>query len=169
VRLLVVATILVFNAYLPQSDQPYELKGEAPGMTLKQFKSNHKHSDCLRRSETLTNCHVNAGVSYAGVPAQTFKGCATEECTFQGIFADFVDGRMVRLRYDVSLGSAEEIITSLRGKYGEPAEATKTSATWKNSVGYLRVSNVWGPPGHPLDSYTEIVSALNDAGRSADI
>src|SRR2546426_7112942 len=41
------------------TDQPYELKGEAPGMTLKQFKANHKHMGCTDRSVHLTDCRVH--------------------------------------------------------------------------------------------------------------
>ena len=89
--------VLLFAAFVvfcPQqsSDRPYELKGEAPGMTLKQFKADHRHADCTKRSETLTGCRVSENVSFfAGVPAFS--------SAYQGIFADFVDGRLVRLRY----------------------------------------------------------------------
>lgn len=175
-RLLLTTAALLFS--LPQSaDQPYELKGESPGITLKQFKSNHKHAECSRQSATLTRCHVYDGVSFAGVPANTFKGCATPECAFQGIFADFVDERMVRLRYGVSMGSANKIIAALKSKYGEPTKSienpnmpgTLSSATWRNSVGYLSVSDAWAPANRPLDSYTDITSALNDTGEGKDI
>jgi hypothetical protein len=58
----------------PSADQPYELKGEAPGMTLKQFRTGHKHAECSKQSATLTTCHVYDGVSFAGVIAYTFRG-----------------------------------------------------------------------------------------------
>jgi hypothetical protein len=157
-RLLLATVAMLFS--IPQSaDQPYELKGEAPSMTLKQFKANHKHADCSKHSTALTSCHVTDGVSFAGVPAYTANGCA--ECDFQGIFADFIDDRMVRLRYGVSLGSAKKIIAALKTKYGEPIRSTETTATWRNAVGYLTVSED--------DKYTEITSALNDSGQNKDI
>lgn len=165
-------------AFLPPStDQPYELKGEAPGMTLKAFKSNHKHAECSRQSATLTRCHVYDGVSFAGVAANTFIGCTTPECAFQGMFTDFVDDRMVRLRYAVSMGSANTVIAALKNKYGEPTKSTEnpnmpgtlSSATWKNAVGHLSVSDTWAPSGRPLESYTDITSAFNDAGEGKDI
>src|SRR5437660_12599285 len=87
---LLVAALLLFSASQSSSDQPYELKGEAPGITLKQFKSNHKHADCMKQSETLVHCHVWNDVSFSGVAAKTFKGCPLPECTYQGIFADFI-------------------------------------------------------------------------------
>src|SRR5260370_40221344 len=127
--------MILFSVPQSASDLPYEMKGESPGMTLKQFKSNHKHADCSKHSAALTNCHVTDGVSFAGVPAYT--GCP--ECTNQGIFADFVNDRMVRLRYGVSLGSAKKVIGALKTKYGEPVKSSETSATWINSVGYLNV------------------------------
>jgi hypothetical protein len=156
---LLVTALILFNVSQSTSDQPYELKGEAPGMTLKQFKANHKHADCLKHSTALTSCHVTDGVSFAGVPAYTAKGCS--ECDFQGIFADFINDRIVRLRYGVSLGSAKKIIAALKTKYGEPIKSTETTATWRNSVGYLTVSED--------DKYTEITSALNDGGKNKDI
>jgi hypothetical protein len=156
-KLLSVALLL---ACTPQtaSDRPYELKGEAPGMTLKQFKSNHKHAECVKHGAALTSCRVTEGVSFAGVPAFTARGCA--ECVYQGIFADFVDDRMVALKYGVSLGSAKKIIAALKTKYGEPVESTERSATWRNAVGHLTVSD---------GDYTEITSALNDEGQAKDI
>ena len=72
-RFLLATAALLFS--LPQSaDQPYELKGEAPGMTLKQFRTGHKHAECSKQSATLTTCHVYDGVSFAGVIAYTFRG-----------------------------------------------------------------------------------------------
>jgi len=131
----------------------------------------------MKQSETMARCHIWNDVSFGGVDAKTFKGCPMPECAYQGIFADFVDGRMVRLRYAVSLGSADKIIAALKKKYGEPTKSTEnpnlrgtlSSATWKNSVGSLTVTDFWGPPNQPLNSYTDITSALNDAGEGKDI
>ena len=50
-----------------QTDQPYELKGEAPGMTLKQFKANHRHADCSNPTSRQTLCRVYEDVSFAGM------------------------------------------------------------------------------------------------------
>src|SRR6201998_32002 len=167
--------LLVFFSLSPMqstSDQPYELKGEAPGMTIKQFKSNHKHADCTKQSETMVHCHVWNDVSFGGVDAKTFKGLPMPECAYQGIFADFIDGRMIRLRYAVSAGSASKIIAALKTKYGEPTKSTENpklrgtllGATWKNSVGSLTVTDFWDQK-QPLNSYTSVTSALNDAGE----
>ena len=98
------------------------------------------------------HCHVWNDVSFSGVAAKTFKRCPLPECTYQGKFADFVDSRLVRLSYDVSLGSADKIIAVLKQKYGEPTKSrenpnlkgTLSSATWKNSVGSLTVKDFWG-------------------------
>jgi hypothetical protein len=169
-RPVLIAAALLFAA--PQSaDQPYELKGEAPGITLKQFRTNHKYSDCSSRSVRQTSCRVYEGVSFAGVVADTFKGCATIECDSQGILANFFDGRLVSLSYGVSVGSVEEIIKTLKKKYGEPSEATDKSAKWKNSIGYLSVSDmaVPGQNGSVKSVATVVTSALNDSGQSKDI
>jgi hypothetical protein len=94
------ATILIS---IPQSsDQPYELKGESPGMTLKQFKSDHKHVECSIRTAHRTNCRVYEDVSFAGMTAMVHKGCTLIECSAQGIFANFVDDRLVYLMYGVN-------------------------------------------------------------------
>jgi hypothetical protein len=156
-------TAFVFS--LPQSastDSAYELKGEAPGMTLKQFKSNHRHADCSRQSTAVAKCHVSDGVSFAGVPAHRAVGM------YQGIFADFIDDRMVRLEYSVSLGSAGKIILALKDKYGDPIESTKSSATWKNAVGSLHVFEFW-EASNPVNSRTVITSELNNNAGSKDI
>jgi hypothetical protein len=176
VKLSFILAVLLLGTPQSASDQPYELKGEAPGMMLKQFKSNHKHADCTKQSETLVHCHIWNDVSFGGVEAMTFKGCPTLECIYQGIFADFVDGRMIRLRYAVSAGSASKIIAALKTKYGEPTKSTEnpnlrgsqSGATWKNSVGSLTVTDFWDQK-QPLNSYTSVTSALNDAGEVKDI
>jgi hypothetical protein len=153
------------------SDQPYELKGEAPGMTLKQFRADHKHAECSNRTAHQINCLVYDGVSFAGVTATTYKGCALPECSAQGISANFVDGQLVYLSYGVIPGNSEEIIAILKKKFGEPTESTERSATWRNSAGYLYVSEtvVLGTDGSPRDLATTIVSALNDRGEGKDI
>jgi hypothetical protein len=153
------------------ADQPYELKGEVPGMTLKQFRANHKHAECSNRTAHQMSCRVYDGVSFAGVTAVTYKGCASLECSAQGIVADFFDGRLVYLLYGVSHGASEEIIATLKKKFGEPSESTKRSATWRNSVGYLAVSEtvVPGPDGSARDIATSIPSSLNDRGQRKDI
>jgi hypothetical protein len=164
---------------LPQSvaDRPFELKGDVPGMTLKQFKQNHKQGMwCSKDSATLTSRRVYQDVSLAGVEAHTFKGCALSECMFQGIFAKFVDGQLVQLRYGVAAGSANEIIAALKKKYGDPTKSDENpnfpgrlrGATWKNTVGYLTVSDAWAAK-QPLESSTAITSGLNDAGESKDL
>src|SRR5580704_3233279 len=96
------------------TDQPYELKGEAPGMTLKQFRANHKHAECSNATARQTRCRVYDGVSFAGVVAMSFKGCALPECDAQGITASFFDGRLVDLSYGVAPFSSGEIISALK-------------------------------------------------------
>jgi hypothetical protein len=114
---------------IPQPpDQPYELKGEAPGMTLKQFKSNHKHADCTRHSAMTADCRVYEGVSFAGVIAENFKGCDVPQCVGQGIVAKFVNDRLISLTYSVRTGSFQEIIAALKAKFGEPVRLTGSSA-----------------------------------------
>jgi hypothetical protein len=166
--LLIVAVLLSLSQ---SSDQPYELKGEAPGTTLKQFKANHKHAECSNRTVHQTSCRVYEDVSFAGVTAATYKGCASLECSAQGISANFVDGRLVYLVYGVSPGSAKQIIGLLKTKFGEPTETKEKSATWRNSVGYLFVSEVTVPVGDgpPKDVATNIISAVNDSGQGKDI
>src|SRR5579859_4365464 len=96
--------ILAFLLTTSQStDQPYELKGEAPGVTtLKQFKANHKHAECYNPIAHQTHYRVYDGVSFAGAIAMAYKGCALRECALQGMNADFVDDRLVTLDYGIS-------------------------------------------------------------------
>ena len=163
-------TVFLFGSPQSLPDLPYELKGDAPGMTLKQFKQNHKQGMwCSKDSATLTTCRVYQGVSLAGVEAHTFKGCGLPECMFQGIFANFVDGQLVQLRYGVSAGSADRVIAALRTKYGAPTKTeenrnlpgTLRGATWRNRVAHLTVSDA--------ETYVAITSALNDAGGRKDL
>ena len=155
------------------TDQPYELKGEAPGMTLKQFKANHKHMGCTDRSVHLTDCRVHDRVSIAGVDSLSDRFCMVAGCDGQGISANFVDGRLTRLAYGLGPGGASTVIKALKSKFGEPTETneTGTSATWKNSVGYLAVSETSIPEsgGHRRYIQTSVVSASNDSGLSKDI
>ena len=166
-KCLAIIVFLLFSPRQSASDKPYELKGEAPGITsLKQFKSNHKHSDCNKRSETMVSCHVTGDISFAGVPACN----SSPECAYQqGIFAEFIGERMVRLRYVVSIGSVNKIIAALTAKYGEPTKSTPTSAKWKNSVGTLDVGDFNGLPNESLALHTHIESALNDQNEGKDI
>jgi hypothetical protein len=111
-------------------------------------------------------------VSFAGVPAFSFKGCASLECDAQGISAEFVDDQLVYLSYGVRPFSTKEIITALKSKFGTPTEETEKSATWRNSVGYLWVDEVSVPGRNgvgAMEIATAIVSALNDKGQNKDI
>jgi hypothetical protein len=172
VKLALILTALLFVG-APQSttDQPYELKGEAPGTTLNQFKANHKHAECSNRTAHQTSCRVYEGVSFAGVTSIVFKGCTLVECGAQGILANFVDGRLVYLMYGVNPASSRQIIGVLKTKFGEPTEATERSATWRNSIGYLSVSetSIPGSDGRARNIATSVVSALNGGGQAKDI
>ena len=168
------AAVLLGASQQATGDQPYELKGEAPGITLEQFKSNHKHARCVNRNAHLTDCNVRDRVSLAGVSSLSDKACELAGCDGQGIFANFVDGRLTRLTYGLAPGGASTIIGVLKSKFGEPTETneTGTSATWRNSVGHLSVSEVSlpGADGHPRRYVqTSVISASNDSGLSKDI
>jgi hypothetical protein len=171
VRLLLTFAVLLLGASQSTTEQPYELKGEAPGIMLEQFKENHKHATCSNHSAHLTSCRVYDGISFAGVGSVSSKGCLLVECSAQGIFANFVDGRLVYLMYGVNPASSKMIIEALKSKYGEPTETAERSATWRNSIGYLYVSetSIPGSDGHARNIATSVVSALNDSGKSKDI
>jgi hypothetical protein len=173
VKLALIFAALLLGAEQTTTDQPFELKGEAPGMTLKQFKANHKHAACTSRSVHLTDCRVHDRVSLAGVDSLSDKFCMVVGCDGQGISADFVDGRLTRLAYGLGPGGASTVIKVLKSKFGEPTETneTGTSATWRNSVGYLSVSetSIPGSDGHRRYIQTSVISASNDSGLGKDI
>jgi len=173
VKLVLSLALILFGTGQSTTDQPYELKGEAPGITLEQFKANHKHVGCINRTAHLTDCNVRDRVSLAGVGSLSDKACALVGCDAQGIFANFIDGRLTRLTYGLAPGGASTIIGVLKSKFGEPTETNKagTSATWRNSVGYLDVSelSLSGADGHPRYIRTSVISASNDSGLSKDI
>jgi hypothetical protein len=130
--LLVLAAVLLLSVEVSETGHPFELKGETPGTTtLKQFKTNHKHSKCSSETSHMTLCRVDDGVSFAGVTTEWYKRCSSMECSAQGIFADFVDGRMVSLTYGVFPNSSAQIIEVLKTKFGTPTETTKTETTSK--------------------------------------
>jgi hypothetical protein len=89
----------------------------------------------------------------------------------QAIYADFVDGRLVYLSYEVAPSSVGEVIVALKGKFGEPSESANGTFTWRNSVGYLMVMNITapGPNGSVKYLATSITSSLNDRGQGKDI
>jgi hypothetical protein len=151
-KLVLSCAALLLGAGQSTTDQPYELKGEAPGITLKQFKANHKHVECRNHGALLAECRVHDRVSLAGVDSLSDKFCAVVGCDGQGISASFADGRLTRLAYGLGPGRASTVIRALKSKFGEPAETneTGTSATWRNSVGYLSVSeaSLPGSDGH---------------------
>jgi hypothetical protein len=166
----IILICLVLLSASQSTDKPYELKDEAPGMALKQFRANHKRAECSRLTPRRTRCRIYDGVSFAGVIATSFKGCALPECDAQGITANFFDERLIDLSYGVAPFSSAEIISSLKQKFGEPTESNKPSATWRNSVGYLSVSEITlpGSNGVAKPIATIIESALNDKGGSKD-
>jgi tetrahydromethanopterin S-methyltransferase subunit H len=94
-------------------------------------------------------------------------------CDGQGISASFVDSRLTSLTYGLGPGGASTVIETLKSKFGKPTEIneTGTSATWRNSIGHLDVSEVSLPSGDGHRRYiqTSVVSALNGRGLSKDI
>jgi hypothetical protein len=163
--------IAMASAQTAAPEQLFDLKGEAPGLTLKEFKAHHRHADCTNSGSHKTTCQEFKDVSFAGVSALSWKGCLLPECRGQGIFATFVDGRLVSLMYGVAPYSSKEIIKTLKAKFGAPTEETEQSATWRNSVGYLSVSDivVTDKNGKPEHLATSITTATNDQGSGKDI
>ena len=163
--------LVAFLCAIPQStpDRAYELKGEFPGMTLKEFKSNHKDADCSRRTSRITNCRAYVGVSFAGMQSFAYKGCALPECLAQGITANFFDDKLVSLSYGVS-GSYNDVVKILKDKFGPPTEESAEGTKWKNSIGYLWVSKlvVFGPDGTGRFVGVRVASSLNDTGAAKD-
>jgi hypothetical protein len=152
------------------TDQAYELKGETPGTTtLTQFKANHKHADCRDVTAHQTTCRVYDGVTFAGVVAHSSKGCATSECLAQGIFADFVDHKLVSLMYGVS-PVEDAVLPALKAKFGEPMK-DGDGFVWKNSVGTLSfgITSIWDSNGAVKLTATVIRSSLNNKGVNKDI
>ena len=134
--------LLVLASTTPgPNDLPYDLKGEAPGSTLKQFVANHKHAECSNKSSFQTACHVADDVSFAGVVAQTSRACKTPFCMSQGLNAEFINGKSVRLKYGVDScpGCFERIVQFLQRQYGPPTSISVDEVTWRNSVGILKV------------------------------
>jgi hypothetical protein len=68
-------------------------------------------------------------------------------------------------------GHFGEIIEALKKKFGEPRESSERFAAWRNSVGYLLVSEtvVPSPDGSKQDIATLITSSLSDGGEGKDI
>ncbi len=165
----VLLAVLLFATPETNVDRAYSLKGETPGMTLKEFKNNHKDADCSPRTARITSCRAYSGVSFAGMESFAYKHCALPECEVQGITANFFDSKLIRLAYGVS-GSYVEMVKILQEKFGKPTEENSTATTWRNSVGYLAVSSiiVRAPDGSGQFVGVSIVSGLNDTGAAND-
>ncbi len=155
-------SILLFLGSAQASDRPYELKGDTPGMTLRQFKSNHLRTECGKETVHQIGCTVDDVVSFAGFQGVKFKSCVKPWCVGQGIMAQFVDGRLVYVSYGVQYGALDKIVEALKTKYGPPTSTGENNAQWQNSVGYLAVMQIatTQPDGNTV-GYTAIISALN--------
>jgi hypothetical protein len=174
---LLLAALLAWVTSAP-TDAPYELKGEAPGMTLEKFKANHPDADCQKRTARIDACFIYEGVSFAGVEALSNKSCkdavvgdGRDYCLYQGINAEFFDGRMTRLMYGVAPGSMLTIVEALKKKYGKPYSEREGWVIWTNSVSTLTVASQKRKmrDGATQEVATVIMTYLNDKGSDKDI
>lgn len=163
--------VLLLAALLfPQSQAPannaYDLNGEAPGMSLKQFMQDHSDADCSHRGAEVT-CRVLTEVSLAGMESLAYEGCMLPECEAQGLTAKFSGDKLVSLTYGVS-GSFIEMVKLLKGQFGPPADEDSETARWQNSVGYLTATKriLHAGDGSVQFSGVRVVSSLNGAEAS---
>ena len=160
--------VLLLAALLfPQSQAPantaYDLNGEAPGMSLKQFRLDHSDADCSHRAGDVT-CRVLNEVSLAGMESLTYEGCRLPECEAQGLTAKFSGDKMVSIAYGVS-GSFIEMVKLLKGQFGAPVDEDSETAKWQNAVGYLTATKTVFHAGDGSVQFAgvRVVSALNGA------
>jgi hypothetical protein len=151
--LLAVSCLLFFGCTQITTDRPYQLNGEGPGMTLDQFRMNHPNAFCTvaPNDENLSGCNVYEGVSFAGVKATSNNSCkdfkpgpnqpVPDWCHTQGIYAEFIDGKMTALSYGVAKGMLPTVVETLKKQYGKPNEEGRM-ALWSNSVSALTVLSI---------------------------
>jgi hypothetical protein len=159
---LLLAALLFPQAPAPaNANTAYDLNGEAPGMTLKQFKSDHTDADCTRRKGEVT-CRVMNEVSLSGMESLAYEGCRLPECEAQGLTARFSGDKLVSITYGVS-GSYIEMVKLLKERFGPPADEDSETTKWQNSVGYLTATKTLFHAGDGSIQFAgvRVISALN--------
>jgi hypothetical protein len=158
-----------------QGAQINDLNGDGLGETLEAFTAKHPKLKCTKRNDTLSDCHVWDGVSFAGVSAKGVEKCDSEtpdgtlvvDC-LQGIDAHFVNNLLAGISYLLAGGdgSKDAVISALKKEFGEPTTLDKDQAVWSSDVLILSVALL---KPNPKTSYVEITLDLKPSETGEDI
>jgi len=158
-----------------QGSQINDLNGDGLGETLDVFTAKHPKLKCTKRNDTLSDCHVWDGVSFAGVSARGVEKCDSEtpdvslvvDC-LQGIDAHFVNKLLAGISYLVAGddGSKDAVISALKKEFGPPTTMDKDQAVWSSDVLILSVTLL---KPNQKSSYVEITLDLKPSDTGEDI
>lgn len=158
-----------------QGAQINDLNGDGLGETLDVFTAKHPKLKCTKRNDTLSDCHVWDGVSFAGVSARGVEKCGSEttdgslvvDC-LQGIDAHFVNKLLAGISYLVAGDDASKdaVISALKKEFGPPTTEDKDQTTWSSDVLILSVTLL---KPNQKSSYVEITLDLKPSDTGEDI
>lgn len=152
-----------------------DLNGDGLGETLEVFTAKHPKLKCTKRNDTLSDCHVWDGVSFAGVAVKGVEKCGSEtpdvslvvDC-LQGIDAHFVNKLLAGISYLVAGddGAKDAVISALQKEFGPPTTMDKDQTVWSSDVLILSVTLL---KPNPKSSYVEITLDLKPSETGEDI
>ncbi len=158
-----------------QGAQINDLNGDGLGETLEAFTAKHPKLKCTKRNDTLSDCHVWDGVSFAGVTARGVEKCGSDapggtlvvEC-LQGIDAHFVNNLLAGISYLVAgdEGDKGTVVSALKKEFGPPTTEDKDQAVWSSDVLILSVTLL---KPNQKSSYVEITLDLKPSDTGEDI
>ena len=158
-----------------QGAQINDLNGDGLGETLDVFTAKHPKLKCTKRNDTLSDCHVWEGVSFAGVTVKGVEKCGSEtpevslvvDC-LQGIDAHFVNKLLAGISYIMAGndGSKDAVVSALKREFGTPTTEDKDQTTWSSDVLILTVTLL---KPNPKSSYVEITLDLKPSDTGEDI
>ena len=158
-----------------QGAQINDLNGDGLGETLDVFTAKHPKLKCAKRNDTLSDCHVWDGVSFAGVGVKGVEKCGSEtpdgslvvDC-LQGIDAHFVNNLLAGISYLVAGddGSKNTVVSALKKEFGPPTTEDKDQTTWSSDVLILSVTLL---KPNQKSSYVEITLDLKPSDTGEDI
>ena len=158
-----------------QGSQINDLNGDGLGETLEAFTAKHPKLKCTKRNDTLSDCHVWDGVSFAGVSARGVEKCGSDapdgslvvDC-LQGIDAHFVSNLLAGISYLMAGddGSKDKVVSALEKEFGPPTNMDKDQAVWSSDVLILSVTLL---KPNQKSSYVEITLDLKPSDTGEDI
>lgn len=150
-RLLVVFVLTFLPAAIPLGAwrvrppilRPFELQGDIWGESFALFMAHHPRALCQDSTKARKECYQWEDVSIFGLSARPDSDCtparhASPGCA-QGLTAQFAEGRLIMLAYEVLGKDKTPAVEYLTKKYGTPITATTDGTIWSSGNRTLSV------------------------------